>query len=411
MEPFAKGNRLPMIAMYPARALLCAFLNLSMMGAALAAPPKSPASLPPLPLPTSPAAAPAASVPTAPAPAASDVALYDGRSLADVGLSVSAWGGGSAEESTAISLAHGHALKITTLSPYEGATVTFSAPVSLDPGPNKDRTLLLTLRLTTVSRHFALPPAAPGGTPQTPDNAAPGGDNGGDNGQTNGAAFRTEPGGARFRLAQAMPPGVMPPGMMPPPNMTLPAAPPASGSSTQDFTGVSALSALRLVFTLQNGTQVDVLRPFPDLNESDAGADSEQWVTLGVPLAALHFPASAAASPLRSITIGGDDYAVFYLGQIKIASDSAPITCSAGDQQTAAAGDVVTLHGNASGGASSLQFNWDFDASDGVTAQASGQTVTTQYLTGGRDYKVTLTVSDIDGLKKPAVSTTIVHVE
>ena len=332
------------------RLLLAVILGLVAASAALAAPRKTPAAPAAIaPMPVAPLKAPSA------APAPGDVVLYNGTDAATAGLSIAAWGGGAAEDSTDISFAKGHSLKVTTLDPYQGARITFNTPIDLgSPGDDKSRMFLMTLRLTKADRTF--PPPAP-----TDDN---------------GDGFPGQGGfGGRFR------------------------------SRPRTVSGVTTLKTVHLVFTLADGAQADTLRPMPD---ADAGG-GEQWVNVAVPLAALSFSPDAGSSPLQSVAVAGDDFAVFYLGQIKLIHDAAPITCYAGDRQEVTPRQPVTLHGSASGGASALQYVWDFDDKDGISAQAYGPDVTTQYLTSG-DYKVTLTVSDVDGLKKPATATTIVHV-
>lgn len=343
-------------------AFVSAALCLSLAASALAAPrkpaprkpaprrPAAPGTLAPMPV------APASATPTSSAtPAPGDVVLYNGED-ASQGLKLAAWGGGSIEDSTDISFAKGHALKVTTLDPYQGARITFNTPVDL--GADKSRMFQITLRLTKADRTFPPPPAS------TQNNGF--GGNGFGN-QENGGGF-----GPQFT-----------------PNQTV--------------SGLTTLKSVHLLFTLANGQQADVIRPYPDV---DAG--TEQWVNLAVPVAALSFP-SGAGSPLQSVSVGGDDFAVFYVGQIKLVQDTTPITCFAGDRQDVFPRQPVTLHGTASGGASALRYSWDFDDKDGITDQAEGPSVTTQYLKSGT-YKVTLTVSDIDGLKKPATSTTVIHV-
>ena len=74
------------------------------------------------------------------------------------------------------------------------------------------------------------------------------------------------------------------------------------------------------------------------------------------------------------------------------------------------AASPVVFHGTGDGGASALRYTWNFGASGTTAEEAEGQTVQTQYDTAG-DYTVTLTVSDLDGIKKPATSTLAVHVQ
>ncbi|MDQ2687908.1 MAG: PKD domain-containing protein [Armatimonadota bacterium] len=334
--------------------LFSAALCLGLSAAVFAAPrktPAKPAHVAPMPVTT----------PKAPsaAPAPGDVVVYNGADAATAGLTLAAWGGGSVQDSADISFAKGHSLKATTLGPYQGARITFNTPLDVGSLDDKARMFQITLRLTKADRTFPPSPTDDNGN-GFPDQGGPG-DEGGFGGPFGNAG-------------------------------------PAPAS-------LSTLKTVHFLFTLANGAQADILRPMPI---ADSGG-AEQWVNLAVPLVALRFSPAADGSPLQSVSIAGDDFAVFYIGQIKLIHDVAPITCYAGDRQDIMPRQPVALHGSADGGASSLQYAWDFDDKDGVTAQAYGPDVTTQYLTSG-DYKVTLTVSDIDGLKKPATATTIIHV-
>lgn len=146
-------------------------------------------------------------------------------------------------------------------------------------------------------------------------------------------------------------------------------------------------------------------------NDIEDGANSNRWISVAVPLSEMKFAGDAGSATLKSVAIAGDDYADFYVGQIRLVTDDTPITCFAGDQQDVAAGDEVDLHGTATGGVSSLNYGWDFDAKGAFTEQATGKDVTTQYQAGDRDYTVMLTVTDADGVKKPATCKTVIHVE
>ena len=158
------------------------------------------------------------------------------------------------------------------------------------------------------------------------------------------------------------------------------------------------------MLTLADGRQTEVRRPLP----ADA-VNGQNWYGVAVPLSVLKFPAGGA-SPLQSLMVAADGYAEFSIGSIKIVSDATPITAGTGVDQTVTRGASVQLHGTGDGGASTLRYTWNFGTSDSPgVEQAEGQTVTTQYFTA-KDYTVTLTVSDVDGIKKPATSTVLVHV-
>ena len=167
------------------------------------------------------------------------------------------------------------------------------------------------------------------------------------------------------------------------------------------------LHFFRFLFTLQNGSQAEIIRPTPypiAFEDPDTA-----WLSIGIPLSLLKF--ADPNSPLAGITIGGDGPSTFYIGQINLVDDNSPITCSAGPTQDVASGDDLTVTARAQGGASMLTYSWDFDASDGIIDEADGATATHSYSKGNKDYTVTLTVSDLDGIKKPCTSTTKIKVE
>jgi PKD repeat protein len=331
--------------------------------------------------------APGTAATPSPTPTPGDVILYGGNPAAAAGLSLASFGGGTVEESTDQAFAKSHSLKVTTLDDYQGATLTFTKPVDLGDMSDKSRFLAITVRLGVTppsstqemgmapTGHRSMGMASPGGGGGM---MAPGGGgmNPDDDGQRNGGGF----------------PGQNPNGFGQ--GQDMPAAVP------------TALKNVHLILTLANGTQADLLRPIP----TDAQTGQDQWVNIAIPLPSLGFAPSGAASPLQSLTIAGDDYAILFVGQIKLTTDTTPISCFAGDQQSTAVGQPLELRGSASSGLTALHYSWDFDAKDGITEQASGPIVTTQYLKPG-DYKVTLTVTDIDSIKAPATSTTTVHVQ
>ena len=331
-----------------------------------------PGALPPL--------IPIAVVPVPPTLQANDLLIYDGQAPDQSKLTASSWGGGSAEDNATLSFSKGHSLKITTLDPYQGAKISLQSPVNLGNITDPQRVLIFMMRLTADTRNLRTDSDI-GGSRQ--------------------------PRITLTQFPQGMPPGNFPPPGLPPygqNGLRYNSAPPPASLPPQ------TLSSIHLVFTRADGSQADILRPYPDLSLSEAGAGAEQWVPISVPLAALRFKMGAASSPLQSIVVAGNDYAVLYLGQIRLTRDTAPITCFAGASTTVAAGEAVTLRGTADGGASSLKYSWDFDASDGITEQATGPSITTQY-PKPKDYTATLTVSDIDNLKKPATSTVTIHVQ
>ncbi|MGD9778752.1 disaggregatase related repeat-containing protein, partial [Methanomethylovorans sp.] len=79
-------------------------------------------------------------------------------------------------------------------------------------------------------------------------------------------------------------------------------------------------------------------------------------------------------------------------------ADNAPVA-NAGADKTATAGSSVSFDGSASTDDKGIaSYSWDFDASNGITAEATTKTVTKTYTAAGT-YTVTLTVTDTSGQK------------
>jgi hypothetical protein len=97
------------------------------------------------------------------------------------------------------------------------------------------------------------------------------------------------------------------------------------------------------------------------------------------------------------------------MGEIRTVTDTTPLTADAGQPQTVPTNSSVSLVGEGEGGASMLQYDWDFDSRDSFVSQAQGNYVNHTFTKAG-DYTVTLRVSDVDGLKAPATSTVVIHV-
>lgn len=340
-------------------------------------------------------ALPAAAAATA---QANQVVVYGGQAPADDGVSVAPWGGGNiVSTASQVYMPGGHSLQIVTKGPYQGGQITFATPVPLGNLPaEKNRYFQLVVQVTDAPGKGEF-----GGTDQDQDQ-----DMGGP-----AVYVPRATGGARFQLAQTtfnfgggMRQGGPPPGFRPPPGASPYQPQPQPGQQPEEENPGLPIKKLHLIFQLSDGSMADVMRPVPQ-------TDTSGWIRVAVPLSVLPFPASSAADAnLKSLIVAGDAPATIYVGEIRMLNDDTPITAIPPDDQDVAAGDEVTFSESADGGASSLRYTWDFDTKGGFVAQDEGQTVTHTYSKAG-DYKVTLMVSDLDGIKKPAMVTCTVHVE
>lgn len=183
-----------------------------------------------------------------------------------------------------------------------------------------------------------------------------------------------------------------------------------AGGFGEGETVVSPFERMRFLLIMADGTRYELTRPV-SLPPTE---DDTAYVPLSFPVAAAlrkgggadvsrPVPAGPGAQ-LAQIAIFGDKYQQFYLGEITLVTDDTEIAVEPLDEQTATINDALTFTGDAQGGASTLKYSWDFDATDGIQEDKVGQATSYTFRKAGK-YKVTLTVSDVDGLKKPATTT------
>lgn len=269
--------------------------------------------------------------------AAPEVPIYDGRTLAQDTLTVGNWGGGSAAESTDLFLFGGHSLKVTTLDPYQGARITLLTPAALT---GSGRMFQLTLQRGPVTLHYD-PQTVPGAvqTPQDTTGGYPGGGRrrgggggfggpggpgggfggpGGPGGGYGGGGGYSGPGGpggpgggyggpGGFGAGQYNGRGGRGGGRY-------------GGRGGQPAPLIPLISNLRFEFTLTDGRKADILEPIPTVADAVAG---EGWYSVNVPLSALKF-GSGGPQMLQSVTVAGDQFGVFYIGQMQLAPFVAP---------------------------------------------------------------------------------------
>lgn len=337
--------------------------------------PVVPSETPQMPTPAS--TTPAEVVPAlAASSAASEVTLYEGKAVGPATLSVADWGGGSGQESTETYLFGGHSLKVTMLDLFQGARITFPTPVLL-VGDN--RVFQITLRRGGATLHYD-----PRTTSTQPPGEAPNsgaGQFGGGFGNPNQGQGRGQSRNGRRRRNQNGGPAAAP--LLPP------------------------ITNLRLSFTFADGRQSDILRPVPDASDALAG---EGWYSVNVPISALKL-AGGAPPLLKSVTVGGDHYGVFFVGRIKVGTDVPTLAITIDGPDSVLPGQPVALLAKGGSGFSALKYVWDLDGNSGGSDQATGEQVNARYFEGGQDHNITLTVTDLDGLKAPVTVTKAIHVK
>lgn len=167
----------------------------------------------------------------------------------------------------------------------------------------------------------------------------------------------------------------------------------------------SPFKQMRYLVTMADGSRYELIRRV-DLPQTE---DPESYVPISIPIAAIVKKAGAAgkteltgdAARIKQLAIFGDNYQQFYIGEIGIITDETDIVVSPLDDQIVFRNDTVRFLADAQAGATSLRYSWDFDSSDGIQEDAEGRSVYRVFPKAGK-YTITLTVSDVDGLKKPS---------
>ena len=341
---------------------------------------------------------PLAGLQAAPTPT---VSLYDGKDTAQSNVSVSAWGGGTGQEATDVTLFGGHSLKITTLDTHQGARLTFKSPISL---AGDDRVFQLTLRRGGATLHYD-PRLIPGYDPKTGEapNTGDASDTGSTPGAGNypGAGANPGPGGGGRRGGRRGGFG----------NRNGAGTNPNGGNGRGGGRGgeeapiIPPVDAVRLEFTLANGKTADIYRTIPDSTDATAG---EGWYSVNVPVSALKL--GGTDSPLKSVTVGGNQFGIFYIGRMKLASKTAAPTLTIDGPDKVAPGQPVTLRVKGDTDLDSLKYTWDFNSGDGQPASAIGTIATTRYYTPSQDVTATLTATDLDGVNPPVKVSKTIHV-
>jgi len=164
------------------------------------------------------------------------------------------------------------------------------------------------------------------------------------------------------------------------------------------------VSRVRLVLRFVTGPMVECQ---VDISGLEVGEDG--WMPISFPLSALKGKKERSDYRVRRLIISGDGSEPFYIGQIQIATDTKPITVDPGLPQFVAANDDVMFRPHSDGGAAALRYAWDFDSNDGIQEDALGEVVYHKFPKAG-NYIVTLTVSDVFGIKKPVTKTVKIEV-
>ena len=161
------------------------------------------------------------------------------------------------------------------------------------------------------------------------------------------------------------------------------------------------IKQVRMIITTTDGKKSEAYVP---IGTSQSAANALGWRNLAIPLQAIN-GFDRTNKIIDSISLSTDTVATMYIGQIDVVTDDTPVRGQIDNvtKLNLALGDEVTLTASGEGGSSVLEYDWDFDDSDGIQIDDQGTMVKHKFRKAGT-FKVTLTIADKYGLKKPFVT-------
>lgn len=287
------------------------------------------------------------------------------KKIEDQGISLMGWGSGTISETDEAKFEGSWSIRITTRNLFQGGLIRMSRPVDLS-SQHADRNNLLRITLS-------LPKT---GVVQT-------GGGGGTTGGGPGVGGGSSGGGALSGEGQSGGPG---------------------RGSQGSVMAPSVLKTLRFVITTTDGLKSEAYVPIATSGSGDKG-----WRSVAIPLNSIN-GFDRTNKIVKEIGVSGDATATFYIGDMRVFSDTTPISGDFAFKGTnLALGDERELRANGYGGASVLRYTWDFDAKDGIQVDAEGQVIKKKFRKPG-DFTITLTISDMAGLKKPYTTSVQIRV-
>lgn len=168
------------------------------------------------------------------------------------------------------------------------------------------------------------------------------------------------------------------------------------------FQKVRPLENVRLVLVTTTGKAMEALLPLS--SASDEGA----WKLLHIPVASIP-GIEAGDAQIKEFRVFGDVPGTMYLGALRIKQDATPISIQRQEEKVVPRNEKYRYTASAGGGSTPLVYSWDFDEADGIQDEKQGRSIVHAYRKVG-DFTVTVTVSDLYGVKPPATLKFKVHV-
>ncbi|MBL8087395.1 MAG: PKD domain-containing protein [Chthonomonas sp.] len=309
------------------------------------------------------------------AAAAPSVVLYSPtRTVKDQGVSLTGWGSGSIAETDEAAYEGTNSIRISTRNFFQGGRIVFANAVDFSEAAADPNNLLrVAVKLADSTQTMGGGPGARSGGPGASSTSG-GGGMAGDEGAERGGGDPS--GGVRGG--------------------------PGSGSGTTTPATPTAFDQIRMIVTTSDGLKSEVFLKF-------GAAGENGWRMVSAPLQAISGFARTNKKVVE-VAFSGNSVGTFYIGEVRSINDATPIS---GEptfrERNIGLGEELQFSAIGYGGSSTLRYTWDFDSADGIQVDAEGQTVKRRFRKSG-SYVVTVTISDLFGLKKPYSTTLNVKV-
>lgn len=359
--------------------------------------------------------------------------------LKDLKIKLRPWGSGTIAETDEAAFEGAHSVRITSRNFFQGGIFSLANPIDLSGEMNSSKEVLRIAVHTPITKVITPAGAAGAGAGvgrggsgaggRGGGGAGGGGGFGGGGGSDEGAL--SQPGGVGTGFAFALPsslgqvgqqggppPGAFGGGQMPPgfgfPGQFPPGQfPGAGGPGAQNTTStVAPMQYLRMIVTTTDGKKSEVYLPV-----AQSRSDKSGWKSLGIPLKAIS-GFDKTNKVVKEVAFSADTLATFYIGGVSMVQDVTPIDAQVYSRirgvkdrfeeiqfANVALNDTVEFRATGYGGSSILAYDWDFDASDGIQVDATGNIVKCTFHKPGT-FTITLTARDKYGFKK-SVSKTV----
>jgi hypothetical protein len=328
-----------------------------------------------------------------------------GVALKEQGISVRSWGSGICSETEEDSYEGNSSVRIVTKNMFQGGAFVFTKNADLNAAfPKKSNLLRITFRaLDSATTGGGAGGASMGGPAGVGGATSTGGRAGGGGLPTGGGAQSGPTGGPSGPGSPGGPGGI---------GGGRGGASMGGGSST----AAQALKQIRIIITTTDGKRSEAILPTAFASTVDRG-----WKQAGIPLQAIK-GFDKTNKVVKDIAFSGDVSTAFYIGDIRVLSDMTPIRSEISPRTfSGTTNDTITFTANGFGGSSILKYQWDFDDTDGIQVDAEGAVVKYRWRipsTGAAGstpkpkgaYVVTLTVSDLYGLKESYTTTASVKI-